>query len=120
MERVIDRIQRWEGPIRHRDLAKRLSISPQLLTNWQSRDVPPREYVRLAGLYGCSVEVLTGALPDDDRELTELLAIWKLLIPASRTDLIKSARYIRTIQNPVGETGPHPILADPAEESAPE
>lgn len=112
-ERVIDRVQRWEGTIRQKDLAKRLGISTQALNNWKERDVPPKEYVRLAQLYGCSIDVLTGVLPDDDRELSELMAIWRVLIPTSRTDLIKSARYIRTIQNPVGETGPQPILADP-------
>lgn len=120
MERVIDRILRWEKASADEkalaEVARNLGISPQLLQLWKKRDVPGNRLEQLAEHYGCSIDVLTGRAPEDDHEFNELMAIWKKLVPSSRTDLIKSARYIRTIQNPVGETGPHQILPAATEE----
>lgn len=119
MERVIDRILRWEGGKSEADIARELLITPQRLNNWKNRDVPARQLQRLAQHYGRSVEVLTGAVPEDDLLLDELLAIWKVLIPTTRKLVLGFAKYHRTIQNPVGETGPHPILTElpPPEDS---
>lgn len=111
MERVIDRILRWEGDKSPADVARDLKITPQRLNNWKQRDVPSRQFARLAKHYGRSIEVLAGTAEEDDPILSELLAIWKVLIPESRRTVLGHAKFVRTVQNPVGETGTHPLIS---------
>lgn len=44
------------------DLAVRLGLSPQNVTNWKSRGVPPEKYVALADVLDCSLDELLGRL----------------------------------------------------------
>lgn len=123
IETPIDRFLRWagwtgsDGERSLAAIAEDWGISPQNLNNWKRRGMPPYEIPRLAAKYEKPIEVALGALPENDQLRDELLAIWKVLLPGSKLDLIKQARYIRTIQNPIGETGPHPVLTDPNEKN---
>lgn len=103
--RPIDRVLGWSGAKTRADLARELEISPQALNNWMGRDIPPREYARVAKIYGRSVEVLVG-LSEDDPSLSELLTFWDVLLPESKASILQHAKYVRTIQNPVPD--PHP------------
>jgi transcriptional regulator with XRE-family HTH domain len=42
------------------DLAVRLGVSPQNVTNWKRRGVPPDQYVNLADTLCCSLDELLG------------------------------------------------------------
>ena len=58
------------------DLARALDISPQRLTNWFARDVPPSAYEMAANALGCGVDELLGreslVLSPIERQLIEL------------------------------------------------
>lgn len=103
--RPIDRVLKWSEGLSRADLARKLKISPQRLNNWIGRDIPPREYARVAALYGRTVEILVG-LAEDDPHLAELLTFWDVLLPESRADILTYAKYVRTIQNPVPDPKP--------------
>lgn len=95
----------WSSTKTRAALAKELEISPQALNNWIDRGIPPREHARVAALYGRSVEVLLG-LAQDDPDLSELMTFWNVLLPQSKAEVVKHAKYIRTIQNPVPDLKP--------------
>lgn len=103
--RPIDRVLRWAGTKSRAALARELQISPQALNNWIVRDIPPREYARVAAIYGRSVEVLVGRVGDDP-SLSEMMAFWDVLLPESKADILRHAKYVRTIQNPVPDPAP--------------
>jgi len=42
------------------DLAERLSLSPQNITNWKSRGVPPERYVAIADALNWSLDEMLG------------------------------------------------------------
>lgn len=42
------------------DLAERLGLSPQNITNWKSRGIPPERYVGIADALSCSLDELLG------------------------------------------------------------
>lgn len=42
------------------DLASRLGVLPQHITNWKSRGIPPDKYVALADVLECSLDELLG------------------------------------------------------------
>lgn len=51
------------------DLARLLGISEQLVTNWKSRGVPPKEFTHLARLVGCH----TDEIEFDEAEMTPVM-----------------------------------------------
>lgn len=51
------------------DLANRLCVSPQNVTNWKVRGVPPARYAQIAALFGRSVEQLIGEAPEGDEPI---------------------------------------------------
>lgn len=106
--RPIDRVLKWSGKTGVA-LATELGISPQRLNNWLGRDIPPRQYARVAAIYGRSVEVLVG-LAQDDPYIADMMTFWNVLLPESKADIVRHAKYVRTIQNPV----PDPPLPAPA------
>lgn len=61
-ETVFDRMIRKanEREWSQSDLAIRLGVSPQNVTNWKRRGVPPEQYVRLADVLDCSLDDLLG------------------------------------------------------------
>jgi hypothetical protein len=69
-ERVIDRaLQRMRalGMKRQADLARKLEIDPQLITNWKSREMPASMHQRVAEALDWSVDQLLGRVhPTED------------------------------------------------------
>lgn len=61
-ETVFDRMIRKasEKDWSQSDLAVRLGVSPQNVTNWKRRGVPPDQYVNLADTLNCSLDELLG------------------------------------------------------------
>lgn len=64
--RPLDKLIEWAAANRIRDitLATKLGIGKQTLSNWKRRGaVPPREYPKVAGIIGISVDELIGGKP---------------------------------------------------------
>lgn len=63
-ETVFDRVLRkardrgWSQT----ELAERLGLSPQNITNWKNRGVPPDRYVGIADALSCSLDELLGRM----------------------------------------------------------
>lgn len=67
-ESVFKRMMRWaenEG-WDQTDLANRLGVSPQNVTNWKGRGVPPAKHAEIAALFGRSVDQLLGKAPEQE------------------------------------------------------
>lgn len=61
MNDVFDRLQdkaKEKGAIGNSAIARLLNESPQVVTNWQKRGIPPRKYLDIAKALGVSVEWL--------------------------------------------------------------
>ena len=59
---VFDRVIRKAGERdwSQKDLADRIGVAPQNVTNWKRRGVPPDQYVTIADALGCSLDELLG------------------------------------------------------------
>lgn len=105
-EHPMDRVLAWTKTKTRVELAKELELeSPQALQNWINRGIPPKDYARVAKIYGRSVDVLLGRT-EDDPAFAELMTFWDVLLPQSKAYVLSQAKYIRTIQNPVPDPDP--------------
>lgn len=60
-ESVFKKMMRWAADEgwNQSDLASRLGLTPQVISNWKRREnVPPEQYPAIAKLFGCSVDDL--------------------------------------------------------------
>lgn len=75
--RPIDRALRWakEDGLNQSDLAKRLSVLPQDITNWKKRDLPSDKYLNVAEVLNRSLDDLLGRPEVLRREKSGLTAL---------------------------------------------
>ncbi|MFO1465837.1 MAG: helix-turn-helix transcriptional regulator [Steroidobacteraceae bacterium] len=87
-------------------VGKLFKVGQSAVTKWKTgKDTPSLPRARaMAAEFGVAVDwLLDGRGPKfpgkaNDPMMAELLGIWDKLSPDSRVDLLKNARYIRTIQ----------------------
>jgi len=110
-ESVFERMKRWgEGEgWNQTEIASRLGLLPQNVSNWKKRGVPPEWHAPIARLFGRSIDELLGgepessgnefehALPEDERQL---LAAYRALGKKEKKYLLADAEKYLSDKKP--------------------
>jgi transcriptional regulator with XRE-family HTH domain len=70
---VLERLMK-DASLSKSALARKLNVSPQVVSNWFSRGaVPPENFSTIAEVFGCSVDELTGRSPPRGGKATPVI-----------------------------------------------